>query len=171
MHFLVARSVIPGYYISLMDVAQNLIFITSYYIYFKVLMILFSFKWCLLKAEVFWKTMLVAIYPKILHHNFIPTIYDNFKSVFMLIECNRKFGNMDTALLWVNKRIKAILRYFHWTMVKKCKLSEKYEISCLLKTTIWSQTIFIRLLSAMKQLLVKFNLKFKLLYTFNFPCT
>ena len=33
----------PRYYISLMDVAQNLIFITSYYIYFKLLMILFSF--------------------------------------------------------------------------------------------------------------------------------
>ena len=30
------------HYISLMDVAQNLIFITSYYIYFKLLMILFS---------------------------------------------------------------------------------------------------------------------------------
>ena len=30
------------YYISLMDVAQNLIFVTSYYIYFKLLMILFS---------------------------------------------------------------------------------------------------------------------------------
>ena len=29
------------YYISLMDAAQNLIFITSYYIYFKLLMILF----------------------------------------------------------------------------------------------------------------------------------
>ena len=29
------------YYISLMDVAQNLIFITSYYIYFKLLMIVF----------------------------------------------------------------------------------------------------------------------------------
>ena len=29
-------------YISLMDVAQNLIFITSYYIYFNLLIILFS---------------------------------------------------------------------------------------------------------------------------------
>ena len=36
--FLFAR-----YYISLMDVAQNLTFITSYYIYFKLLIILFSF--------------------------------------------------------------------------------------------------------------------------------
>ena len=31
------------YYISLKDAAQNLIFITSYYIYFKLLMILFQF--------------------------------------------------------------------------------------------------------------------------------
>ena len=31
------------HFISLMDVAQNLMFITSYYIYFKLLMILFSF--------------------------------------------------------------------------------------------------------------------------------
>ena len=35
--------VVARYYISLMDVAQNLIFITSYYIDFKLLMILFSF--------------------------------------------------------------------------------------------------------------------------------
>ena len=33
----------PRHFISLMDVAQNLMFITSYYIYFKLLMILFSF--------------------------------------------------------------------------------------------------------------------------------
>ena len=32
------------HYISLMDVAQNLIFITAYYVYFKLLMILFSFQ-------------------------------------------------------------------------------------------------------------------------------
>ena len=32
----------PRYYISLMDIAQNLIFITLCHIYFKLLMILFS---------------------------------------------------------------------------------------------------------------------------------
>ena len=41
------------YYISLMDDAQNLIFITSYHMYFKLLMILFSVQWCLLKAAFF----------------------------------------------------------------------------------------------------------------------
>ena len=35
----------------------------------------------LMKAAFFWKTMLVAIYAKILHCGFIPTIYENFKSV------------------------------------------------------------------------------------------
>ena len=46
-----------GIYISLRDVAQNSIFITSYYIYFK-------------------------LYAKILHPSFSPTIYEYFKSVF-----------------------------------------------------------------------------------------
>ena len=59
-------SVKPRCYISLMDVAQNLIWISSYYIYLKLLMIiLFSFQWCLLKAAFFWKTMFVVIYTKI----------------------------------------------------------------------------------------------------------
>ena len=68
--------------ISLMDVVLNLVFRTSYYIYFKLLMILFSSQWCLLKAAFLRKTMLVVIYAKILHYSFIPTIYENFKSVF-----------------------------------------------------------------------------------------
>ena len=52
---------------------------------FKLLMILFSFQWCLPKATFFWKTMLVVIYAKILHNRFIPTIYENFKSVFFYL--------------------------------------------------------------------------------------
>ena len=32
-----------------------------------------------MKAEFFWKTMLIVIYVKILHYSFIPTIYENFK--------------------------------------------------------------------------------------------
>ena len=59
---------LPRYYISLMDAAQNLIFITSYQIYSKLLMILFSNRWCLLKAAIFWKTMLVVIYAALLGH-------------------------------------------------------------------------------------------------------
>ena len=49
------------HYISLMDVAQYLIFITSYCIYFKLLMILFWI-WC---CYCFSKTILVVIYIKI----------------------------------------------------------------------------------------------------------
>ena len=68
-----------------MDVARNLILIVSYYIYSKLLMILFSSYRCLLKAVFFWKTVLVVIYAKILRYSFIPIIYENFKSVFFLI--------------------------------------------------------------------------------------
>ena len=46
-------------------VAQNLIFITSYYIYSRLLIILFSNEWCLLKATFFWKTTFVVIYSKL----------------------------------------------------------------------------------------------------------
>ena len=38
---------------------------------------------------------LVASYAKILHRTFIPTIYENFKSVFF----NRKFQNLYTCLI------------------------------------------------------------------------
>ena len=64
--------------ISLMDVTQNLIFVTIYCIYSVLLIILF-------KATFFWKTILVVIYAKILHPSFIPTIYENFNSLFLLI--------------------------------------------------------------------------------------
>ena len=49
-----------------MGVLQNLIFITSNYIYFNLMLILISNKWCLLKAAFSWKTMWVVIYSKIL---------------------------------------------------------------------------------------------------------
>ena len=75
----------PRHYISLMNIAQNSMFFTSYYIHFKLLMILFSNQRCLLKAAFFWKTMLVVIYAEILRRSFIATIYKNFKSVFLLI--------------------------------------------------------------------------------------
>ena len=66
-------------------VAHNVIPITSNYIYFKLLMILFSIQWCLLKAAFFWKTMLVVFYAKILHHSSISTVYEKFESVFLLV--------------------------------------------------------------------------------------
>ena len=46
-------------------------------------MSLFSIWWCLLKAAFFWKSMLLAIYAKILHYSFVPTIYENFKSFYL----------------------------------------------------------------------------------------
>ena len=39
----------------------------------------------LIESGIALKTMLVAIYAKILHHSFIPTTYENFKSVFFII--------------------------------------------------------------------------------------
>ena len=39
----------------------------------------------LFKAGFFLKTMLVVIYAEILHHSFISTIYENFKSLFWLV--------------------------------------------------------------------------------------
>ena len=39
----------------------------------------------LIERGIFLKTILVAIYAEVLHHSFIPTIYENFKSVFLLI--------------------------------------------------------------------------------------
>ena len=53
------------------------LFLTINYFIFKLM--------CLLKAASFWKTMLIVSHAKILYHIFIPTIYENFKSVSLLI--------------------------------------------------------------------------------------
>ena len=87
---------ITKYWISLMNVAQSLIFITSYYIYSRLLMILFPKLWCLLKAAFFWKTMLVVIYAKILHHSFITIIYERFNSIFLYLSCANE--NWETCI-------------------------------------------------------------------------
>ena len=42
--------------------------------------------------------MLAVIYAKILYHSFIPTIYENFNSVFLRIKWRRKFGNLYAGL-------------------------------------------------------------------------
>ena len=114
--------VCPRYYISLMDVSQNLIFITSYYFDFKLLMILFSILKCLLKVTFFWKTMFVVIYAKT-YHRFIPTIYENFKSVFF-----NHLVHTKTCLIWVIEGILiAILRYFHWIAPKQMDIISKMQ--------------------------------------------
>ena len=62
----------------------ELIFITSYYIYFKLLIILLMILlMMLIESGILLKNH--VIYAKILHCSFIPTIYENFKSVFLLI--------------------------------------------------------------------------------------
>ena len=50
----------------------------------------------LIERELFWKTMLVVIYAKILHHSFIRTIYKNFKSVFFYL--SRTHDNLETCI-------------------------------------------------------------------------
>ena len=77
-----------------MDVAHNLIVSSSIYIYSKLLMILFWKDWFLLKVAFFWKTTLVIVYAKILHHSFIPTIYENFESIFFYLSDANK--NLET---------------------------------------------------------------------------
>ena len=62
-----------------------------------------------MEAAFFWETMLVVIYAKILHHSFIPTIYENFKSVsFLLIYDKRKPGKLHTRLILAIERIKVV---------------------------------------------------------------
>ena len=61
------------------------ILLLSYFIYSKILIILYSKHWCLLKTKFILKTMLIVVYAKNLRHSFIPTIYKNFKSISLLI--------------------------------------------------------------------------------------
>ena len=66
-----------------MDVAQSLIFITSYY--FKFLVINDSvFKLMMVtESGIRLKNTLAVIYTKILHYSFVLTIYEKFKTVFV----------------------------------------------------------------------------------------
>ena len=57
--------------------------ITSY-VYSKLSKILFSKIIMLIESGILWKTILVVIYAKILHHSFVPTTSENFKSIFYL---------------------------------------------------------------------------------------
>ena len=130
-----------------MDVAHNLIFIASCYIYSRLLMILFWNKWYLLKKEFFWKTILVVIYSKMLLHSLIPAIFEHFKSVS---RANIKFQTCMPVCF--EQRIKSVLniniiavpnniRYNvnKWTLSQKCKIS--YSV----KTTTCSYTIWLQI--------------------------
>ena len=120
-----------------MGVAKSLIFVTLFYLCSKLLMILFSNKWCLLKVTFFIKTMLVKIYSKILHHIFIPTIYKNFNKFLYLSRVNENFKTF------------------------KCTLSQKCKRSCLMKTATCSHTVFTWLSPATEQLFGKFHFAFE----------
>ena len=61
----------------------------------------------------------------ILHHNFAPTIYENFTSVFELIYGKWKFENLYAYFIWATEGIKAVLRYFLWI--------KKHTTACTLK--------------------------------------
>ena len=45
------------------------------------------------------KQCMLLFYAKILHYNFTPIIYENFKLVFLLIQGKQKFGNLHSYLV------------------------------------------------------------------------
>ena len=61
--------------------------------------------------------MVAVIYAKILHRSFIPTIYENFKSVFFIYLGQTKIWKPECMLDLVIERIVAVLRYFHWIII------------------------------------------------------
>ena len=69
--------------------------------------------------------MLLVIYAKILHHGFIPTIYDNFKSVFFIYLVQTKIRKL--VYRFDLEIIKAILRYFYWIIFKQMNIISKMQ--------------------------------------------
>ena len=69
--------------------------------------------------------MLLVIYAKILHHSFIPTIYDNFKSVFFIYLVQTKIRKL--VYRFDLEIIKAILRYFYWIIFKQMNIISKMQ--------------------------------------------
>ena len=48
-------------------------------------------------------------------------------SQFFYLSSARKFGNFYTSLIWLNERIKAILRYFYWMIFKQMDIISKMQ--------------------------------------------
>ena len=61
-----------------------------------------------MKAAFFWKNVLNVSYAKILHHIFIPKIYENFKSVFFLSRTN---GNFETCVAVWFEQLKELKQF------------------------------------------------------------
>ena len=120
------------HYISLMDVAQNLIHI-------HVMPIRSHF--CLLEPAYFSKVMLAVIYIKI-YHSFILTIYENFQSVLHLSRANE---NLEIYISVSLKQIKELKQQFWGTVTEKYfeqwALSQKCRTFCSVKITTCSPTI------------------------------
>ena len=75
------------------------LFLTIYYFIFKLIM--------LIKSGILLKNHVCCKYAKILHHTFIPTIYENYKLVFFLIYDKRKLSNLYESLIWAIERCTA----------------------------------------------------------------
>ena len=67
------------------------LFLTIYYFIFKLIM--------LIKSGILLKNHVCCKYAKILHHAFIPKIYENYKLVFFLIYDKRKLSNLYESLI------------------------------------------------------------------------
>ena len=61
-------------------------------------MILLKLLIMLIESGILLKTMLVVIYAEILYHSFIPTIYENFRSVFLFIYLSRANEKLETCI-------------------------------------------------------------------------
>ena len=83
---------------------RELTFITSYYIC----------SWLLFILSFFGKTTLFISHAKMLLQIFIPTIYKNFKSVFLLIQDKLKVRNFYAYLIWTIETMKAVLKCINW---------------------------------------------------------
>ena len=86
-----------------MDVAQDLIYTTSRFVYSKQLMILFFKLTMPIKGGILLKDLVSYNFLLKNLHDFTPTIYKNFKSVFLLTRSKRKFGNLHACLICVTE--------------------------------------------------------------------
>ena len=72
-------------------------------------------------------------YAKILHHNFTPTIYENLKSVFEIIQGKKK-KKMEIrmpVLFELLNESKQFWGTFFGQCFNKWKLSQKYKKNCM----------------------------------------
>ena len=137
---------------------KNLIFITFYYIYSKLLMILFQINNLCWKQHSFDKPCWLYFMPK----NYITVLFRQFmKTLNQFFYMSRENQNLETwVLVWFEqlKELKQFWDAFTGWYFNKWKLCQKCKISCLMKTTRCSHIIFTWVSSGMKQLIeIVFN--------------